>query len=126
MRTLFHHDPHLRICHGLLFGRRGNSLSLRRLHRRVPAILAANEIKFGSPDNFLRLARRLQSDDLLSGDLSRMVKSIFERENDKVSLRTILTIIAIASGGSAVAEADRDLTKPVNLVLDFLICSVSL
>ena len=89
------------------------------------AILAANEIKFGSPDNFFAFARSLQSDDLLPGDLSRMVKSIFERENDKVSLRTILTIIAIASGGSAVAEADRDLTKPVNLVLDFLIRSVN-
>src|ERR1700685_2628865 len=89
------------------------------------AILAANDIKFGSPDNFFAFARRLQSDDLLPGDLSRMVKSIFERESDQVSLRTILTIIAIASGGSAVGEADRDLSKPVNLVLDFLIGSVN-
>jgi outer membrane biosynthesis protein TonB len=89
------------------------------------AILASNNIKFGSPDNFFAFARRLQSDDLLPGDLSRMVKSIFERESDKVSLRTILTIIAIAVGGSAVAESDRDLSKPMNLVLDFLIRSVN-
>jgi outer membrane biosynthesis protein TonB len=87
------------------------------------AILAANNIKFGSPDNFFAFARRLQSDDLLPGDLSRMVKSIIERETDTVSLRTILTIIAIAVGGSAVTEANRSLSKPLNLVLDFLVRS---
>lgn len=91
--------------------------------QELRAILVANNLKFGSPDNFFAFVRRLQSDDLLPVDLTRMVKFIIERERGKVSLRTILTIIAIAGGGSAVSETNRDLTKPVNVVIDFLIRS---
>jgi TonB family protein len=91
--------------------------------QELRAILKANSLKFGSPDNFFAFARRLQSDDLLRADLSRMVKFLIERENSQVSLRTTLTIIAIASGGSALAETNRDLSKPVNIVTDFLIRS---
>jgi TonB family protein len=87
------------------------------------AILVANTIKFGSPDNFFEFARRLQSDDLLPGDLSRMFESIVDREKDEVSAKTILTIIAIAVGGVDVAETGRDLSKPVKRVIDFLIRS---
>jgi TonB family protein len=91
--------------------------------QELRAILKANNLKFGSPDNFFAFAQRLQSDDLLRTDLSRMVKFFIERNNSKVSLRTILTIIAIASGGSGLADTNRDLSKPMNLVLDFLIRS---
>jgi outer membrane biosynthesis protein TonB len=91
--------------------------------QELRAILKANSLKFGSPDNFFAFARRLQSDDLLRADLSRMVKFLIERESSTVSLKTILTIIAIASGGSALAETNRDLSKPVNVVTDFLIRS---
>jgi TonB family protein len=42
------------------------------------------------------------------------------REN-KVPLRTILTIIAVASGGPDIANSDRDMSRPVNLLIDFLI-----
>ena len=91
--------------------------------QELRAILKANTLKFGSPDNFFAFARRLQSDDLLRTDLFRMVKFLLARESGKVSLRTILTIIAIASGGSDLADTNRDLSKPTNLVLDFLISS---
>jgi outer membrane biosynthesis protein TonB len=87
------------------------------------AILVANNIKFGSPENLFEFARRLQSDDLLPGDLSRMVESIVDRESDKVSPVTILSIIAIAVGGLAIAEPDHDLRKPAKLIVDFLIRS---
>ena len=91
--------------------------------QELRAILTANSLNFGSPDNFFAFVRRLQSDDLLRTDLSRMVKFLIARESGKVSLRTILTIIAIASGGSALTETNRDLSKPTNLLLDFLIHS---
>jgi outer membrane biosynthesis protein TonB len=91
--------------------------------QELRAILKANSLKFGSPDNFFAFARRLQSDDLLRADLSRMVKFLIERESSTVSLKTILTVIAIASGGSALAETNRDLSRPVNVVTDFLIRS---
>ncbi len=88
-------------------------------------ILTTNKIKFGSPDNLCAFARRLQSDDLLPGDLSRMVESIVEREDSTISLRAILSIIAIAVGGPAIAESHHGLSKPLNIVLDFLIHSGS-
>ena len=87
------------------------------------AILAASKIKFGSPDNFSAFARRLQSDDLLSADLDRMVRFIIQRESGNISLRTILTIIAIASGGPAAADPNRDFSKPMQLVIDAMITS---
>jgi TonB family protein len=87
------------------------------------AILVANNIKFGLPDNLSEFARRLHSDDLLPGDLSRMIESIVDREGDQVSPETILTIIAIAIGGPAVGEPACDLSKPVKLIVDFLIHS---
>ncbi|HEY6414137.1 MAG TPA: TonB family protein [Edaphobacter sp.] len=87
------------------------------------AILATNNINYGSPDNFSTFARRLYSDDLLSADLDRMVRSVILRESGNVSLRTILTIIAIATGGEALAKPDRDLTKPMQLVIDAMITS---
>ncbi len=87
------------------------------------AILAASSIKFGSPDNFSAFARRLQSDALLSADLDRMVRSIIQRESGNISLRTILNIIAIASGGHTIAEPTRDFSKPMQLVIDAMITS---
>src|ERR1700684_276787 len=85
------------------------------------AILSANDIKHGSPDNFSTFTRRLSSDDLLAADLDRMVRSIILRENGNISLRTILSIIAIATGGDAVAEPTRDLSQPWQLLIDALI-----
>src|SRR5579871_3515919 len=87
------------------------------------AILAASKIKFGSPDNFTVFARRLQSDDVLSADLDRMVRSIIQRETGNISLRTILTIIAVASGGPTAADPNRDFSKPKQLVIDAMIAS---
>ncbi|WP_433963972.1 hypothetical protein [Tunturiibacter gelidiferens] len=43
-----------------------------------------------------------------------------ERESH-VSLRTVLTILAVASGGPDVATSDREISTPVNLIIDFLI-----
>ncbi|RSL14854.1 TonB family protein [Edaphobacter aggregans] len=87
------------------------------------AILAASKIKFGSPDNFTAFARRLQSDDVLSADLDRMVRSIIQRETGNISLRTILTIIAVASGGPTAADPNRDFSKPKQLVIGAMIAS---
>ncbi|HEY6414141.1 MAG TPA: energy transducer TonB [Edaphobacter sp.] len=87
------------------------------------SILAASSIKFGSPDNFSAFARRLQSDALLSADLDRMVRSIIQRESGNISLRTILNIIAVASGGHTITEPHRDFSNPMQLVIDAMIAS---
>jgi TonB family protein len=77
-------------------------------------------VAFGVPDNFFAFARRLQKDTQLRGNLSVLAKSFMERES-KVSLRTILTILAVASGGPDVATSEREISTPVNLIIDFLI-----
>jgi TonB family protein len=77
-------------------------------------------VAFGVPDNFFTFARRLQKDTQLRADLSVLAKSFMEREC-QVSLRTVLTILAVASGGSDVATSDREISTPVNLIIDFLI-----
>jgi TonB family protein len=77
-------------------------------------------VPFGEPGNFFAFARKLQKDIQLRDNLSPLTKSIMERESE-VSLRTLLTILAIASGGPDIATTEREIGTPVNLVLDFLI-----
>ena len=52
--------------------------------------------------------------------LQRVARAVIEKEAN-VSLRTILTIIAVASGGAEVATSDREMSVPINLVAESLI-----
>jgi TonB family protein len=83
-------------------------------------VFRANDVDFGTPDDFFAFARTLKHDTELRGGLSTLAKSVMAKEKE-VSLRTILTIIAVASGGPDVANSGRDMTRPVNLLIDFLI-----
>ena len=83
-------------------------------------VFRSNGTDFGTSDDFFAFARTLNYDAQLRASLSDQVKSLMAREN-KVPLRTILTIIAVASGGPNVASSDRDMSRPVNLLIDFLI-----
>jgi TonB family protein len=84
------------------------------------SVFRSNDVDYGTPDDFFAFARSLNYDAQLRANLSAQAKSVMAREN-KVPLRTILTIIALASGGPEVANSDRDMSKPVNLLIDFLI-----
>ena len=77
-------------------------------------------VPFGEPDNFFAFARKLQDDTQLRDNLSLLNKSVMVRESE-VSLRTLLTILAIASGGPDVVTTEREIGPPVNLIIDFLI-----
>jgi TonB family protein len=83
-------------------------------------VFRANDVDFGTPDDFFAFSRTLKHDTQLRGGLSALAKSIMAKENE-ASLRTILTIIAVASGGPEVANSGRDMSRPVNLLIDFLI-----
>jgi TonB family protein len=83
-------------------------------------VFRANDVDFGTPDDFFAFSRTLKHDTQLRGGLSALAKSVMAKENE-VSLRTILTIIAVASGGPDVANSGRDMSRPVNLLIDFLI-----
>jgi TonB family protein len=84
------------------------------------SVFRSNDVDYGTSDDFFAFARSLNYDAQLRDSLSALVKSIMARE-DKVPLRTILTIIAVASGGPEVAISERDMSRPVNLLIDFLI-----
>jgi TonB family protein len=83
-------------------------------------VFRSNGVDYGTSDDFFAFARTLNYDAQLRASLSAVVKSIMTRE-DKIPLRTILSIIAVASGGPDVANSDRDMSRPVNLLIDFLI-----
>jgi TonB family protein len=77
-------------------------------------------VPYGEPDDFFAFARKLRKDTQLRANLSVLAKSIMERENE-ISLRIFLTILAIASGGPDIATSEREISSPVNLIIDFLI-----
>jgi TonB family protein len=83
-------------------------------------VFRCNGIDFGSPEDFFAFARTVKYHSELRGDVLRVVKSVMESETD-ISFRTILTIIAVASGGPEVATSDREMSMPVKLVIESLI-----
>jgi TonB family protein len=86
----------------------------------VQNVFRSNDVDYGTSEDFFAFTRSLNYDAQLRASLSALVKSIMARE-DKVPLRTILSIIAVASGGPDVANSNRDMSRPVNLLIDFLI-----
>jgi len=83
-------------------------------------VFRCNGIKFGSPEDFFSFARAVKYHSELRGDVARVTKTVIESEAE-VSLRSLLTIIAVASGGSDIAACDREMSAPVELVTEFLV-----
>jgi TonB family protein len=83
-------------------------------------VFNCNGVDFGSREDFFAFARTVKYHSELRGDVARVAKAVTEKETD-VSLRMILTIIAVASGGVDVATADREMSVPINLVAESLI-----
>jgi TonB family protein len=82
-------------------------------------IFRCNGIDFGSPEDFLAFARTVKYHSDLRGDVMRVVKSLMDSEMN-ISFRTILTVIAVASGGAEVASSDREMSMPVKLIVESL------
>jgi TonB family protein len=83
-------------------------------------VFRCNDVDFGAPEDFFALARTMKYHSDLSRDVARVAKALTEKEAN-VSLRTILTIIAVASGGVEIATPDREMSIPVNLLAESLI-----
>ena len=83
-------------------------------------VFRGNGVDFGLPEDFFAFARTMKYHSELRDDVARVAKFLMQNETG-VSLRTIVTIIAVASGGPEVATSDREMTSPVNLVIDSLI-----
>jgi TonB family protein len=83
-------------------------------------VFRCNGIDFGSPEDFFAFARTVKYHSELRGDMLRVVKSVMESETN-ISFRTILTVIAVASGGPDVATSRREMSIPIKLVIESLI-----
>ena len=83
-------------------------------------VFRCNDVDFGGPEDFFAFARTLKYHSELRGDVLRVVKSVMDGETN-VAFRTILTIIAVASGGPDVATSDREMRVPIGLVIESLI-----
>jgi TonB family protein len=82
-------------------------------------VFRCHDVDFGSPEDFLSFARRLKYHSELRVDVLRVVKLVMDSDAN-VSFRTILTVIAVASGGPDVAASDREMGVPVSLVIESL------
>ena len=83
-------------------------------------VFRCHGVDFGSPEEFFAFARTVKYHSELRRDVMRVVKSVMEGETD-ISFRTILTIIAVASGGPDVATFDSEMSTPVHQVIESLI-----
>jgi TonB family protein len=83
-------------------------------------VFRCHDVDFGGPDDFFAFARTLKYHSELRGDVLRVVKSVMDGETN-VAFRTILTILAVASGGPDVATSGREMSVPVKLVIESLI-----
>jgi TonB family protein len=83
-------------------------------------VFRCHDVDFGSAEDFFAFARTLKYHSDLRGDVLRVVKAVMESETD-VSFRTILTVIAVASGGPEIATSEREMSIPVKLVIESLI-----
>jgi hypothetical protein len=83
-------------------------------------VFRCNGVDFGAPEDFFAFARTLKYHSELRCDVLRVVKSVME-SGTNISFRTILTVIAVASGGSDIATSEREMSIPVKLVIESLI-----
>jgi TonB family protein len=83
-------------------------------------VFRCNGVDFGLPEDFFAFARTMKYHSDLHWDVARVAKAVTEKEAN-VSLRTILTIIAVASGGAEIATSDSEMSIPINLVAESLI-----
>ncbi len=83
-------------------------------------VFRCHGVDFGSPDNFFAFGRTMKYHSELRSDVMRVVKFVMESERN-VSFRTILTVLAVASGGVEVAASGREMRVPVSLVIESLL-----
>jgi TonB family protein len=85
------------------------------------SLLDAHHIRHGSPDNIFEFAKILESNNQFRIDLSAMVKSVAEKENEEILLTDMMSILIAAVGGPSFADTPADLTKPTNTLMEFLL-----
>ena len=79
-----------------------------------------HEVSYGKAEDFFRLAPKLAYDERFRDDFCHLAKSAAQREEGRLTLTRILTIIAIAMGGEGIEHIGTSGAVPVSLVVVFL------
>src|ERR1700743_3976451 len=93
---------------------------------QVQHVLRVNHVPFGTPFDFLILAQTLEPNSQLRTDLTLLLQSFVEGER-KMTHRTALGVIAVASGGSDFTPSANGkslevsgMSQPANVLVDLL------
>jgi TonB family protein len=84
------------------------------------ALFRERGVAFGTPEDFFRLTPKLAYDDEFRVAFSALTRSIGQREQGGLTLTRVLTIVAIALGGSGIDELGSGSAVSVSLVVVFL------
>lgn len=85
------------------------------------SLLDSNHVRHGSPNDLFAFTKALEESNQFRMDLSALVKSVVSRERDELLLTDMMSIIATAVGGPSVADTTVDITKPTNILMEFLL-----
>jgi TonB family protein len=79
-----------------------------------------HEVSFGKQEDFFQLAPKLAYDSEFRAAFAGLTESVKKREDGKLTLTRILTIIAIAMGGPEIETLGSASAVPISLVVVFL------
>jgi TonB family protein len=85
------------------------------------SLFGEHYVAYGSPDDFIEFAEKLEENYQFRIDLSALTKDIAQKEGGELLLTDMMSIIAAAVGGPTIAETPRDITRPSNSVMEFLL-----
>lgn len=83
-------------------------------------LFRANDVSFGTPEDFFRLAPRLARDDGFREAFTALAKSVQQREESRLTVPRMLTIVAMAMGGKEIENVGDAGAVPVSLMVVFL------
>ena len=81
---------------------------------------ASTGLKYGSPEDILGLAERIEASLSFADDLSSMVRSIVLRESGELAHSQLLEILALAIGGEELNQAPQQYGQPLRKLLSFM------
>jgi TonB family protein len=84
------------------------------------ALFRERGVAFGTPEDFFRLTPKLAYDDEFRVAFSELTRSIGQREQGGLTLTRVLTIVALALGGSGIDELGSGSAVSISLVVVFL------
>lgn len=85
------------------------------------ALLEVHGIRHGSPSDLFEFARMLEHSEQLRTDLSTLVRSVVRRAHEEILLTDMMGILAAAVGGPLFDETRVDMTRPTNVLMEFLL-----